>query len=267
MREASRTLSSDRVLPQGLLYLPARASGCRDDMVLSTPERSCAFDVAFTSPQSVLEPVASRRPKYSSTAYCFAAAAKDKPSGGRQIRWDPNAPGCFGVSQDDGSFRYCTPDGGCVFFSLFVSAGGTTDEPGLRPTPMRTTWSHWTFVPGQAGTILFAHHNSDQLLQTCVPGAALLGAGGKGVHESRVSLCQEDTTFTSALTALTVSVDGARAGVGQEDGSLVFWPPTPTSTRATQPPLVFASAHRGPITALAVLCESLPEHLLQVSSK
>ena len=233
-------------------------------MALSTPERSCAFDVAFTSPQSVLEPVASRRPKYSSTAYCFAAADKDKPSGGRQIRWDPNAPGCFGVSQDDGSFRYCTPDGGSVCFNLFVSAGGPTDEPGLRPTPMRTKWSQWTFVPGQAGTILFAHHNSDQLLQTCVPAAALLGAGAKGVHESRVSLCQEGT-FTSALTALTVSVDGARAGVGQEDGSLVFWPPTPTSTSATQPSLVFASAHLGPITALALLCESLPEHQLQVS--
>ena len=233
-------------------------------MALSTPERSCAFDVAFTSPQSVLEPVASRRPKYSSTAYCFAAADKDKPSGGRQIHWDPNAPGCFGVSQDDGSFRYCTPDGGSVCFNLFVSAGGPTDEPGLRPTPMRTKWSQWTFVPGQAGTILFAHHNSDQLLQTCVPAAALLGAGAKGVHESRVSLCQEDT-FTSALTALTVSVDGARAGVGQEDGSLVFWPPTPTSTCATQPSLVFANAHRGPITALALLCESLPEHQLQVS--
>ena len=152
-------------------------------MALSTPERSCAFDVAFTSPQSVLEPVASRRPKYSSTAYCFAAADKDKPSGGRQIHWDPNAPGCFGVSQDDGSFRYCTPDGGSVCFNLFVSAGGPTDEPGLRPTPMRTKWSQWTFVPGQAGTILFAHHNSDQLLQTCVPGAALLGVGaGRVAH-------------------------------------------------------------------------------------
>jgi hypothetical protein len=46
--------------------------------------------MAFTSPQSVLEPVVSRPPKDSSTAYCFAAA-KDKPSGGRQIRCtDPN---------------------------------------------------------------------------------------------------------------------------------------------------------------------------------
>ena len=219
--------------------------------------------MAFTSPQSVLESVASR-PQDSSTAYCFAAAAKDKPSGSRQIRWDPNAPGCFGVSQDDGSFRYCTPDGGSVCFKLFVSAGGATDEPGLRPAPVSTAWAQWAFVPGQAGTVLFAHHNSDQLLQTCVPGAALLGTGAKGVHESRVSLCQEDT-FTSALTALTVSVNGARAGVGQEDGSLVFWPPTSTPTRATQPSVVFANAHRGPITALALLCESLPEHQLQVT--
>jgi hypothetical protein len=232
-------------------------------MALRTPERSEAFAMAFTSPQSVLEPVVSRPPKDSSTAYCFAAT-KDKPSGGRQIRWDPNAPGCFGVSQDDGSFRYCTPDGGSVCFKLYVSAGGATDEPGLRPAPLSTAWAHWTFVPGQAGTILFAHHNSDQLLQTCVPGAALLGTGAKGVHESRVSLCQEDT-FTSALTALTVSADGARAGVGQEDGSLVFWQPTPTPTHATQPPVVFANAHRGPITALALLCESMPEHQLQVT--
>ena len=58
--------------------------------------------MAFASPQSVLDNVASRPPIDSSTAYCFAATAKDKPSGGRQIRWDPNDPGCFGVSQDDG---------------------------------------------------------------------------------------------------------------------------------------------------------------------
>ena len=220
--------------------------------------------MAFASPQSVLDNVAPRPPIDSSTAYCFAATAKDKPSGGRQIRWDPNAPGCFGVSQDDGSFRYCMADGGSVCFKLFVSAGGAADEPGLRPAPVSTTWSQWTFVPGQAGTVLFAHHDSEQLLQTCVPAAALLGTGAKGVHESRVSVCQEDT-FTSALTALAVSVDGARVGVGQEDGSLAFWPPTPTPTRAAQPSVVFANAHRGPITALALLCESLPEHQLQVT--
>ena len=228
--------------------------------------------MAFASPQSVLDNVASRPPIDSSTAYCFAATAKDKPSGGRQIRWDPNAPGCFGVSQDDGTFRYCTPDGGSACFQLFASAqllvteGAAADEASPRPAPVSTAWSHWTFVPGQAGHLLFAHRNSDQLLQTCVPAGAVLDTSASSVPASHVWLCRE-ATFTSSLTALAVSDDGARAGVGKRDGSLAFWPLTPSGpTKQPVSAAVFTGAHRGPITALALLCDSLPQRILHSTS-
>ena len=38
--------------------------------------------------------------KSCATPYYFAASAEDKLSSSLQARWDPNAPGCFGVSQD-----------------------------------------------------------------------------------------------------------------------------------------------------------------------
>ena len=202
------------------------------------------------------------------TAYYFASA-EDKLSSSRQAHWDPNAPGCFGVSQDDGTFRYCTPDGGSECFQLFTSSAqlllpeaAATDEVGLRPAPVGTPWSQWNFVPGQAGALLFAHRDSDQLLQTCVPAGAVLDASATSVPASRVWLCRE-AMYTSPLTALAVSANGARAGVGQRDGSLAFWPLTPTA--AHRAAAVFPGAHRGPITALALLCESLPEHQLQVT--
>ena len=53
----------------------------------------------------------------SSTTYYFAATAEDKLSSSRQARWDPNAPGCFGVSQDEGSSRYWHD---CLMVAAFV---------------------------------------------------------------------------------------------------------------------------------------------------
>ena len=207
----------------------------------------------------------------SATAYYFAATAEDKLSSSRQACWDPNAPGCFGVSQDDGTFRYCTPDGGSACFQLFATAqlliteGAAADEASPRPAPVSTAWSHWTFVPGQAGHLLFAHRNSDQLLHTCVPAGAVLDTSASSVPASHVWLCRE-ATFTSSLTALAVSDDGARAGVGKRDGSLAFWPLTPSGpTKQPVSAAVFTGAHRGPITALALLCDSLPQHQLQLA--
>jgi WD40 repeat protein len=210
-----------------------------------------------------------------STAYYFAATAEDKLSSSRQARWDPNAPGCFGVSQDDGTFRYCTPDGGSACFQLFASAeplipaGAASCSPRvvearLRPAPVSTPWSHWTFVPGQAGHLLFAHRNSDQLMQTCVPAGAVLDTSASSVPASRVWMCREATS-TSPLTALAVSDDGARAGVGERDGSVAFWPLAPSGpTKQPVSAAVFKGAHRGPITALALLCDSLPQYQLQL---
>ena len=208
----------------------------------------------------------------SSTTYYFAATAEDKLSSSRQARWDPNAPGCFGVSQDEGTFRYCTPDGSSACFQLFASAqlllpaDAAADEAWLRHAPVSTDWSYWTFVPGQAGHLLFAHRNSAQLLQTCVPAGAVLDTNASSVPASHVWLCRE-ATFTSSLTALAVSDDGARAGVGKRDGSLAFWPLTPSGPPTKRPVsgAVFTGAHRGPITALALLCDSLPQHQLQLA--
>jgi len=206
--------------------------------------------------------------KSCATPYYFAASAEDKLSSSLQARWDPNAPGCFGVSQDDGTFRYCTPDGSSACFQLFASAqllAPAADEASLRPAPVNTAWSHWAFVPGQAGHLLFAHCNSDQLYQTCVPAGAVLDTSASSVPASHVWVCRE-ATFATSLTALAVSDDGARAGVGKRDGSLSFWrlaPPGPS-----KPPMdaaLFTGAHRGPIGALAILCDSLPQHQLQLA--
>ena len=114
------------------------------------------------------------------TPYFLAAApppsSSDAAAGGRRACWDPNAPGCWGVSQEDGIFCYGMPDGRELHFSLFAAAQllpvDDLDDGGarasLRPAPVSIPWAHWSFVPGQPGALLFVQR-TDQLLQTSLP--------------------------------------------------------------------------------------------------
>ena len=110
--------------------------------------------------------------------FFLAAAPADERSGSLQARWDPNSPGCVGISHDDGTFRYYLPDGGCKCFQLFTAAqlapfdADPWSKIQHRPAPVSATWSHWSFVPGQPGTLLFSQRDSDQLLQTSMPADA-----------------------------------------------------------------------------------------------
>ena len=81
-------------------------------------------------------------------------------------------------------------------------------------------------MPGQPGTLLFSQRDSDQLLQTSMPADAVVDPSASSVHASRVWVSQEvalsHTRSASSLTALAVSADGGRAGVGHHDGSVAF---------------------------------------------
>ena len=94
-----------------------------------------------------------------STAYYFSTAHAPQGAAAQLARWDPNTPGCVGISHDDGTFCFLRlPSGARQRFQLYVTSqpsAGAGAPPPPRPTPVTTPWALWAFVPGDPASLLF----------------------------------------------------------------------------------------------------------------
>jgi hypothetical protein len=223
------------------------------------------------------------------TAYHLVRTATPSTAPARSARWDPNAPGCVGVAHEDGTLCYASlptassAPGARHHFQLLVASQPLPMRPGEGPAPLRTPrpanvstpWALWAFVPGEQGTLLFAHRNSAQLMRTALPdlASAAVGDDSATVATSRVWLCTElDAHQPAALTALCTSNCGTFVAVGRRDGSLCFWQPQSehernfTRAEVLPPPATLhAKAHPAPVTAMCCLTGSAPTARVQTA--
>lgn len=178
----------------------------------------------------------------------------------REARWDPSSPGALGVAFEDGSFCYITSLGS-QSLRLFAAtqplgAWPSIDGDGIsRPAPNRTTWAHWSFVPGRAAELVLVHAFSKQVFLATLPRTA---------QPRRVMLCRE-LPRPSPICALEVCSLGEWVGAGQADGTVTFFPLGSVLGGLPQPgneALVseHPEAQRGSVTSIALLRAASPQH-------